>query len=57
MHKSFEEAAAKVENPMIDMTQPNPDNIARYTQMFEQYKRLEINLEPYFQLPKNSTID
>ena len=57
LYKSFEEADSKVENPMIGMVQPNPDNIARYTEMFEQYKRLEINLEPYFQLPKKSSCD
>lgn len=49
MHKNFEEAASKVENPTIEKIQPDPSNIARYAEMFEQYKRLEINLEPFFQ--------
>jgi sugar (pentulose or hexulose) kinase len=49
MHGSFEEASSKVENPMIDVIQPDPSNTARYTEMFELYKRLETSLEPFFQ--------
>ena len=46
--KSFEEAASKVDNAIIDRVQPNPSNVARYSEMFELYKQLEMNLEPIF---------
>ena len=48
-HKSFEEASEKVKNQIIEITQPNPDNHARYTEMFKIYEQLEISLEPFFQ--------
>jgi len=48
-YKDFEEAALTVENPVVDMIQPNPVNFARYKEMFEMYKRLELGLEPFFQ--------
>lgn len=51
-HKSFEEAASIVKNPIIDITQPNPDNHARYIEMFNLYERLETSLEPFFQPKK-----
>ena len=57
MHGSFEEAASKVENPMIDLIQPDPGNAARYTEMFQMYKRLETSLEPFFQPTKKPTCD
>jgi len=48
IHQSFEEAAAKVENPMIDKILPDSSNIARYNELFERYKQLELNTEPFF---------
>jgi sugar (pentulose or hexulose) kinase len=52
MYKDFDEAVSKVENPKIEKLQPNPGNIARYDEMFDVYKRLETDLEPFFQ-PKS----
>jgi xylulokinase len=52
LYKNFEEAASKVENPLIEKIQPNHSNIVKYTEMFELYKRLELNLEPFFQPQK-----
>jgi xylulokinase len=52
MYKNFEEAASKVKNPLIEQIQPNPNNIMRYTEMFELYKRLEMSLEHFFQPQK-----
>ena len=53
-YKNFEEAASKVDNSIIDKTEPNPSNVARYSEMFELYKRLEMNLEPFFTSDKSS---
>lgn len=54
-YESFEEAASNVDNPMIDLIQPNRDNVARYSEMFELYKRLETELEPFFTPNKGSS--
>jgi len=53
LYKDFDEAVSKVENPKIGLVQPNPGNIQRYDEMFELYKRLETDLEPYFQPTSN----
>jgi xylulokinase len=53
-YKSFEDAASNVENEIMEKIQPNPSNTARYTEMFELYKRLEMNLEPFFTPNKGS---
>lgn len=47
-YNSFEEAASKVDNTILDKISPNPSNIARYSEMFELYKELEMKLEPLF---------
>lgn len=57
MHEGFEEAASRVENPMIDVVHPDPSNTMRYAETFKQYKRLEINLEPFFQPLNNTDIE
>jgi len=51
-YKDFDEAASKVENPVIELIQPDPNNFARYAEMYDLYKRLELGLEPFFQPTK-----
>lgn len=48
-YTDFDEAASKVENPVIELIQPDPGNFARYAEMYDLYKRLELGLEPFFQ--------
>ena len=48
-YSNLQEAISYVTNPTIEPIQPIPDNLARYTAMFEKYKQLELGLEPYFQ--------
>ena len=48
LYDSFEEASAKVENPIIDIVYPNKENHVKYSEMFKIYERLETSLEPFF---------
>lgn len=54
MYKDLQEAIAKVDNSTIDAIQPNSRNFARYTEMFELYKQLELDLAPFFRHPSGS---
>ena len=49
-HQSFEEAASTVENSIIEITNPNPENHTRYQHMFNIYEKLETSLEPLFSI-------
>jgi xylulokinase len=48
-YKRFEDAAAKVKNPIIDRTMPDPNSFEKYSKGFEMYKKLEKDLESFFQ--------
>jgi sugar (pentulose or hexulose) kinase len=48
IHKNFQEAVAKVENPTIDEVKPIARNLNIYKEMFKKYGRLETDLEPIF---------
>jgi sugar (pentulose or hexulose) kinase len=48
IHKNFQEAVAKVENPTIDEVKPITRNLNIYKEMFKKYGRLETDLEPIF---------
>ncbi|MCJ7770348.1 FGGY family carbohydrate kinase [Candidatus Bathyarchaeota archaeon] len=48
IHKNFQEAVAKVENPTIDEVKPITRNLNIYKEMFKKYSRLETDLEPIF---------
>jgi xylulokinase len=49
IYKNFENAVSKVYNPIVDGVLSNSENINRYDEMFNVYKRLETDLESYFQ--------
>lgn len=51
IYNDLQEAISKVDNPKIEEIQPNPSNFARYTEMFELYKQLELDLERFFRHP------
>jgi len=48
MFKDFDEAVSEAENPKIEKVQSNPSNIARYDEMFDVYKQLEMDLESFY---------
>lgn len=49
MYKDFDEAVSRVENQKIEKIHPNPSNIARYNEVLDGYKRIEMDLETFFQ--------
>jgi xylulokinase len=56
-YKSFEEAASRVNNELMDEIQPDPRNVTRYSEMFRLYKRLEVDLEPFFKSENSLVYD
>ena len=48
IHKNFQEAVTKIENPTIDEVKPIARNLNIYKEMFKKYSALETVLEPLF---------